>query len=111
LECARFHAQNEIAPSAEIAGALFRSDNRAAVKPHGRSHQSDIGCQRQRLSFVPSRRCADQSLKNTRSVKGLAGRAVPNKRSSPPAVKSGVCIGGNRPSQGGKSLKNRGFRP
>jgi hypothetical protein len=35
---ALFHAQNEIAPSASFAGALFRPDGRAAVESTAAGH-------------------------------------------------------------------------
>jgi hypothetical protein len=74
--------------------ALFRSDDHAAVRQRGRSLlESDNGCQRQRLSFIRRGDCANQASRKTQHSQRISWAAVPSKRSSPPAEKSGVCIG------------------
>jgi len=74
--------------------ALFRSDDHAAVRHRGRSLlESHNGCQRQRLSFIRRGDCANQASRKTQRSQRISWAAVPSKRSSPPAEKSGVCIG------------------
>ncbi len=85
----------------------FRFGRPSSVKARGRSPQSDSGCQRQRLSFIPRGVCAGAVLKKRMSFQKLAGRAVPSKRSSPPAEKCRVCIGAIPLSQGANARKAR----
>src|SRR3974390_475581 len=73
----------------------------------------DKCCQRQRLSFIGRGVCAGRGLGIQNKSQRLGRAAVPNRRSSPPAEKCGVCIGASRLSQGekpGKSGRSRGIR-
>ena len=103
------HAQNRTPSACRVRRSLLKAGPHRARDGH--ALLSDVR-QRQRLSSIPRGKRFRQPPQRNREISqwlyGL-GKPFRAKRSSPPAEKCGVCIGGTRPSQGGTPRKIRPF--